>query len=169
MNQNKEYKSIWLDALLIGAGIVLLFVALSSCRITKSGKSEINSKDSIEKTSQGSVRVDSSGTKTKETYTKETFIPVFDTTNNHFTFNMPASKPQYIYIKETGDKQTEQAQIIKDTSWQEAFRQLSTLIASKETESKTRVGLGFWEIFAIGVVGLIFLFLVANRFITLKR
>lgn len=152
----------------IRLSIALIFVwLLSSCHVIKSLKSTENKKDSVSQTSQGSVRVDSNGTKSDKTYTKETFyLPGKDTIINNI---IQAGKPQIVYIKETGQEKTEQAQIIRDTSWKDAFNSLAVLIANKETESKTRVGLGFWEIFAIAIVGLIFIFLVANKFITLKK
>jgi hypothetical protein len=157
MNDEQKFETI--KGVIGGLIILTLFFWLllfSGCKVSKNQK--INTKDSTSVTTskEGSVRVDSSGSKSDKTYTNETFFfPGRDTTINNYIFQ-PANIPApTVYIRETGTEKTEQAQIITDTSWREAFNSLAVLIASKETQTKKKVGPSFIEWILIAGLGLL--------------
>jgi hypothetical protein len=152
---DKKFLKI-LIAAIAGVLIWFLFILLmTGCRVFKKESSSINRKDTVGISSQGSSKSDSSGSKTDKLYTKETYyLPGRDTVINNI---IQPGHPQIIYVKESGREKTEQAQIIKDTSWKEAFNSLSVLIASKELDKKVKVGPSVIEWILIGAIALILL------------
>ena len=147
----------FLKDFLLGAGgaiciwlFVICFVC-SSCKILKNEKSNVKDSTVVNKSSEGSVKTDSSGTKTDKTNTKETVYypqPIYIQGKDGETKTVFV--PQY--IKESGTEKTEQAQIITDTSWKDAFNSLAVLIASKESEKKIKAGFSLFEWIVIGVL-----------------
>ena len=144
----------------IGAAFLIVVIIIcfccTGCKILKNEKS--NTKDSIStsKTNEGYSKIDSSGTKTDKTNTKETVYypqPIYIQGKDGETRTVFV--PQY--VKESGTEKTEQAQIIKDTSWKEAFNSLAVLIANKESQTKTKVGFSTFEIIIMVIGGLMFL------------
>lgn len=136
-----------------GALCVLLLLALfccSSCKVFRESKQSSKDSTVIHKESEGSFKSDSSGSKTENT--KETVYypqPIYIEGKDGET--KVVFVPQT--VKESG--KTEQAQIIKDTSWKDAFNSLAVLIANKETEKKVKVATSplLWVL--IGVVALL--------------
>lgn len=151
---DKQFKFMYIVSFIFALIVVCL---LASCSTFKHERSNINKSDTTIHNSQGSSRIDSNGTKTDKVYTKETYyLPGKDTIINNI---IQSGKPQVIYIKESGQEKTEQVQVIRDTSWMDAFRQLSTLVASKETEKKTSF-LSPGTIIAFAVLGLVLLIII---------
>lgn len=158
-DSEKDFLDMFWGCLKWAAAIVFLVILWNSfcgCKILQSKKSNTNSKDSIVNNSQGSVRVDSSGSKSDKTNTKETVYypqPIYIQGKDGET--KVISVPQY--IKETGTEKTEQAQVITDTTWKNEMRELRTLI--QNTNSTTKGSLLnspiIWIL--IGVVGLLLL------------
>jgi len=149
---DNEFKSIIKGAFIVAAAIVILCLLCSSCKVLKSTKSNVKDSTSVNKVNEGSVRVDSSGSKSDRT--KETVFypqPIYIEGKNGESkiIFVPQS------IKET-DK-TEQAQVITDTSWREAFRELSSHLENRELDKKTKVGPSFIEWILIGGLALLLL------------
>ncbi len=155
-------KTFWRKDFGVAISIILVVAAIiiictfSGCKTLHSSKS--NTKDSIStnKANEGSVRVDSSGSKSDKTNTKETVYypqPIYIQGKDGETkvFYVPQK------VTETGTEKTEQAQIIKDTSWKEAFNSLAVLIANKEAKSQTKVGFSTFEIIMLIVGGIVVL------------
>lgn len=139
--------------------LIIPFVFLiQSCKVVRSLKQSSKDSVSIHQDKTGSSHTDSSGTKTDKTYTKETiyYQPIKDTTTNHFQITTPAP---IVRIIETGHEQTQAVQIIKDTSWKDAFNSLAILIANKEKDSSTSV-LSFWQLIGIAFLGIVFIGMV---------
>lgn len=150
-------------------GMLLLFLLpfiCSSCKlsreVSKSGKDSIV----VSKTNEGNSRIDSSGTKSDKTNTKETVYypqPIYIQGKDGETKTVFV--PQY--IREIGTEKTEQSQIIKDTSWKDAFNSLAVLISSKESQT-TAKAFDFWQILALGILGLIVLYFIGNKFLVFR-
>ena len=148
--------------------IIIFCVCCTGCKILKNQK--VNTKDSVStsKTNEGNSRIDSSGTKTDKTNTKETVYypqPIYIQGKDGETRTVFV--PQY--VKESGTEKIEQAQIIKDTSWKEAFNSLAVLIANKETQTKTKIGFSTFEIIVIIIGGLMFLKMFGMPLISLIK
>ena len=146
---------------ILAIGMLLLFVGilmlLPGCKILKNQKLATKDSVSVNQSSQGSVRVDSSGSKSDKTNTKETVYypqPIYIEGKN-------GGEPKIIFVpqtvRETGTEKTEQAQIVKDTSWHDAFNSLALLIANKESKSSTRIGFSTFEIIMMIAGGIIVL------------
>lgn len=131
-----------------------LFLTCNGCKIVRNLKQSSRDSTVVNTSGEGNVRKDSSGSKTDKIYTKETiyYQPIKDT--NSFTINTPAP---IIRIIESGREQTEQAQIIVDTSWKAAFNSLAVTMANKETKSTTKVGPSLIEWILIAGLGLLLL------------
>lgn len=150
-------KEFWLDVgvvLLALIALISVMVFLSGCRILRNEK--INTKDStsVNNVKEGSVKIDSSGSKADRTNTKETvFYPQPIIVPGKDGDTKVIFVPQT--VKETGTEKTEQAQIIRDTSWKEAIREMTLALSNKELEKKTKVGPSFIEWILIAGVGLL--------------
>lgn len=176
MKPNKdviEYAMIFIGSLVMACLIVLLFTLLTGCKLLHSRelqKSEVKTdSSSVKKETETLTKVDTSKSKSESTYTKETFYYGRDTTINNFIIqpNQPA-----VYIRESGTKK-EETQNYNFEDWQRRFTDSMTIAnmkteLEKKSETKVKV-LDFWQILALGMLGLIVLYMVANKFITLKR
>lgn len=150
--------------------IILFSLILSSCEFFRKLDKSSSENSSIDTNKEGSLRKDSSGTKSDKTYTKETFFyPGRDTTINNFIFQPEAKQQQpVVYIRETGQEKTEQAQVIVDTSWKDFARLLVASQSEKKTETEGSV-LGTGTIIAIAVAGFVLLLLIIAIFYIIKK
>ena len=151
------------------AGITLAILFLSAgCKILQTKQSSSSDTSSVKKELQVNSKVDTSKTKSESQYTRETFIvPGRDTTINNFIFQ-PGNQQPTVYIRETGSKKEE-----TNTFQFADFRKeiLDSLSASKQeskVETKVKV-LDFWQILALGLIGLIIVFFIGSKFLVLKK
>ena len=79
MKEQKSYRGIWISVLAILAIGALFILFFSSCKVLKSIKDTTKDSTSVNKTSEGSVRSDSSGTKSDKTNTKEIHLSSLST------------------------------------------------------------------------------------------
>lgn len=150
---NEEYWEVIkgvIGALIILAIFIIFF--LTGCKTISHLKKATNDSTSVKKVNEGSVKSDSSGSKsesTKETvyYPQPIIVPGKDGETK--VIFVPQT------VKETG--KTEEAKVVKDESWREAFDSLSSKILSLSQDKKTKVGLSFIEWMLVGAVGLMFL------------
>jgi hypothetical protein len=139
---DKQYWKDWGLALSCVLAI-FLFLALficSGCKVLRSSKSNTKDSVSVNKVNEGSVRVDSSGSKSDRT--KETVFypqPIYIEGKNGESkiIFVPQS------VKET--EKVEDAKIIKDDSWRQALDSLSWQITNREMDKKVKVGPSFIE------------------------
>jgi hypothetical protein len=153
---DKDFFTIVKGALIVAASLLFICFICSGCKTLRNSKSNTKDSISVNNNKEGSVRVDSSGTKSDKTNTKETVYypqPIY--------IEGKSGKSEIVfvpqYVKETGTEKTEQAQIIKDTTWKEAFNSLALLIANKESKSQTKVGFSTFEIIMMIAGGIIVL------------
>jgi hypothetical protein len=144
-------------------GLLVMWAATSSCEFfRKLDKSEVKNENK-EQEKESSFHKDSTGSKLDKSYTKETFIPVFQPRDtNVFNFNLPTNKatsPQYVYIKETGQENSQQSQVVVDTGWRDMMRTMISLQSDKKTETESSV-LGTRVIIGLCVFAFILLVLV---------
>lgn len=165
-----EYIIRFLGALVTAGLIVFLFVTLSGCKLLHSKdvqRTESKSDSSgVKKETETSSKVDTSKSKSESAYTRETFYYGRDTTINNF-ISQPA-----VYIRESGTKKEETQnynyeQRLKEFTDSFTIANLKNELA-KKSETKVKV-LDFWQILALGMLGLVVLYLVGKNFITLKR
>ena len=138
-----EFLSGVVGALFI-ISLPFLLLMCSGCKVLKSTKSNVKDSLSVQKVNEGSVRVDSSGSKSDKTNTKETVYypqPIYIQGKDGEI--KIVSVPQY--IKETGTEKTEDAKIVKDDSWRQALDSLSWQITNREMDKKVKVGPSFIE------------------------
>jgi hypothetical protein len=155
---NEKYTEIWKG---IGGGIIIIalllwFILASGCKTDRNLKKSTNDSISVVKTNEGSSKVDSSGSKSDKTNTKETVYypqPIY--------IQGKDGEPKVIFVpqtvKETGTEKTEQVQVVKDESWREAFDSLSSKILTLSQDKKVKVGPSLIEWILIIGIGLIFL------------
>lgn len=150
-------KEFWLDVGVVVLALLALLSVMfffSGCKVVKDLKQSSKDSSSINNSKEGSVKIDSSGSKADRTNTKETVY-----------FPQPIIVPgkdgdtKVIFVpqtvRETGTEKTEQAQIIRDTSWKEAIREMTLALKEKELEKKTKVGPSFLEWVLIAGIGLL--------------
>jgi hypothetical protein len=137
---NNEFKSIIKGAFIVAAAIVILCLLCSSCKVLKSTKSNVKDSLSVQKVNEGSVRVDSSGSKSDRT--KETVFypqPIYIEGKN--------GESKIIFVPQSvrETEKVEDAKIIKDDSWRQALDSLSWQITNREMDKKVKVGPSFIE------------------------
>ena len=133
----------------VGAVIILaIFVIffLTGCKTVRNTKKSTSDSTSVSSVKEVTAKSDSSGSKTENTketvyYPQPIYIQGKDG-ENKIVF-VPQS------VKETG--KTEQAQVIVDNSWREAFDSLNKSILTLSNDRKTSV-LNIWQIIAIGAI-----------------
>lgn len=154
---NEEYWEIFkgvVGGLIILAIFIIFF--LTGCKTSSQLKKATNDSTSVKKETNSQVKLDSSGSKSDKTSTKETVYypqPIYIEGKNGET--KVVFVPQV--VKETGTEKTEEVQVSKDESWREAFDSLSSKILNLSQDKKTKVGPSFIEWILIIAVGLIFL------------
>ena len=149
---NNEFKSIIKGAFIVAAAIVILCLLCSSCKVLKSTKSTVKDSLSVQKVNEGSVRVDSSGSKSDRT--KETVFypqPIYIEGKN--------GESKIIFVPQSvrETEKVEDAKIIKDDSWRQALDSLSWQITNREMDKKVKVGPSFIEWILIGGLALLLL------------
>jgi hypothetical protein len=163
---------VFRNSLLVALGIIILMLACSSCSFfnkSQSSRKQTGSDSSnVKKVTETLTKVDTSKTKSESTYTKETIYFGRDTTiNNYFTTPAPT-----VIVRETGTKKEETQNFNFENYRKDLIDSIRIahleLELSKKSETKVKV-LDFWQILALGMVGLIVLYFVANKFITLKK
>lgn len=162
---NEKYTEIWKG---IGGGIIIIalllwFILASGCKTIRNLKKSTNDSTSVVKTNEGTSKVDSSGSKSDKTSTKETVYypqPIYIEGKN--------GEPKIIFVpqsvKETGTEKSEDFSVKKDESWREAFDSLSSKILTLSEDKKTKVGTSFLLWVIIGLVG----FMLLKQFIPYK-
>jgi hypothetical protein len=162
----------FITCLIIAGAMVVFCLLLSSCsffRKVAMTKDEVKSdSSSVKKETEKLNKVDTSKSKSESTYTKETIYFGRDTTiNNFYTTPSPA-----VIIRESGTKKEETNNYNYETRERQLIDSMRIanleLQLSKKTETKVKV-LDFWQILALGILGLIVLYFVANKFITFKK
>ena len=149
---DNEFKSIIKGAFIVAAAIVILCLLCSSCKVLKSTKSNVKDSLSVQKVNEGSVRVDSSGSKSDRT--KETVFypqPIYIEGKN--------GESKIIFVPQSvrETEKVEDAKIIKDDSWRQALDSLSSKFTKSELDKKTKVGPSFIEWILIGGLALLLL------------
>lgn len=155
MNEIKTLETVRrILEILILLAIVTMLVVLPGCKTQH--KSNQSTKDSVtvNRTNEGSSKIDSSGSKSDKTNTKETvyypqpiIVPGKDG-NDRIIF-VPQS------TKETGSEKNEDFNLSKDSQWKDRYDSLmyATLLASKS--GSTKVGFTTFEIIMMIAGGLI--------------
>jgi hypothetical protein len=151
-------KEFWLDvgiATLFVIAIFLVMFFFSGCKVLKNQKISTKDSTSVNNSKEGSIKSDSSGSKADRTSTKETVYypqPIYIEGKN--------GEAKIIFVpqsvKESGTEKLEQAQIIRDTSWKEAIREMTVALSNKELEKKTKVGPSFIEWILIAGIALLY-------------
>jgi hypothetical protein len=154
---NEEYWEI-VKGVVGGMILIIIFLLffLSSCKTISHLKKSTNDSVSVVKTNEGSSKVDSSGSKSDKTNTKETVYypqPIIIKGDDGKPY--PVFVPQS--VKETGTEKTEQVQLVKDDSWRQSFDSLKVAILSLAQDKKTTVGPSLIEWILICAVGLMFI------------
>ncbi len=139
-------------ALIIFA-LVLWFFLCTGCKVIKSTKSSTKDSISVNKVNEGSVRVDSSGSKSDKT--KETVYypqPIYIEGKN-------GGEPKIIFVPQSvrETSKEEDSKIVKDDSWRQALDSLSSKIENRELDKKVKVGPSFIEWLLIGGLALLLL------------
>ena len=129
-----------------------LLVMCGGCKVLKSTKSNVKDSTSVNKVNEGSVRVDSSGSKSDRT--KETVFypqPIYIEGKN--------GESKIIFVPQSvrETEKVEDAKIIKDDSWRQALDSLSWQITNREMDKKVKVGPSFIEWILIGGLALLLL------------
>jgi hypothetical protein len=144
--------------------ILILVLICTGCKTLRNTKSSSRDSTSVNNVSEGKVRVDSSGTRSDKTSTKETVYypqPIYVQGKDGET--------KVIFVpqttKETGTEKTEQVQVIKDTSWREAFNSVLVAIANKDEKKTVKAGPSIIEWILIAGLGLF----IINRFIPYEK
>ena len=139
--------------------ITLLFITLFlySCDITKAKKSYTNIVDSTHRVDSGNVSVSSVSQNGSEKWSREVFI--FDTT-------IKVYQPT-VYIRESGQKQSESKYNNYDSSWKNAFDSLNNKISNSSKNTETNI-LNAWQIIAISLGCSLIIGLIIIIFIKLK-
>lgn len=153
---NKLFLRGFFKCVIIALFIAIILFVLGGCKVVKSLKQSSRDSSVVHSDKQGASRSDSSGTKSDKTNTKETVYypqPIYIQGKDGETKVVFVPEK----VKETGTEKTEQAQVIKDTSWKDAFNSLILAINNKQTETKTRVGPSIIEWILIAGLGLIFI------------
>lgn len=162
----------------VAGGLIILvlivwFFLASGCKLlseVKKDRTETKTDSSgVKKETEMLSKVDTSKSKSESAYTKEIFYYGRDTTINNFIFqpNQPS-----VYIKESGTRKDE----TQNYNYEQRLRQsldsmrISELEKQLNKETKTEVKIfDFWQILALGIIGVIVLYLIANKFITIKK
>lgn len=147
--------SVFLGA--VGFFIMMVFICFvcSSCKLFREVNKSSKDSTSINNTKEGSIKFDSSGSKSDITSTKETIYypqPIYIQGKDGEV--RVISIPQV--VKESGTEKTEQAHIVTDTSWRDAIREMTVAIANKQTETEGSL-LSFWQIIGIAFIGIVFI------------
>ena len=157
--ENKDYNQrpfagILFAALVLAA--ILITWLLAGCKTVSHTKKSTNDSTSVVKTNEGTSKVDSSGSKSDKTNTKETVYypqPIY--------IQGKEGKTEVVFVpqsvKETGTEKTEQVQVVKDESWREAFDSLSSKILTLSQDKKVKVGPSLIEWILIIGIGLVLL------------
>lgn len=129
--------SVGLGALGFGLMMVFICFVCSSCKLFREVNKSSKDSTSVNNSKEGSIKFDSSGSKSDITSTKETIyypqpIIVPGKDGESKIIIVPQS------VRETGTEKTEQAHIITDTSWKDAIREMSVAIANKQTETSAK-------------------------------
>ena len=145
---------------ILAIGMLLLFVGilmlLPGCKVVKHTKTATKDSAAVARLNEGSNKVDSSGSKSDKTNSKETvyypqpiIVPGKDGADR--IIFVPQS------VKETGTEKTEDANISKSNQWKDKYDSLmyATLLSNKD--STVKAGPSFIEWILICAVGLIFL------------
>lgn len=129
--------SVFLGAVGFGLMIVLICFVCSSCKLFREVNKSSKDSTSVNNVREGAIKIDSSGSKSDITNTKETIYypqPIYIQGKDGEV--KVISIPQV--IKESGTEKTEQAHVITDTSWRDAIREMTVAIANKETETSAK-------------------------------
>ena len=135
---NEEYWEI-VKGVVGGLIILAIFVIffLTGCKTSSQLKKATNDSTSVKKETSSQVKLDSSGSKTDKTNTKETVYypqPIYIEGKNGET--KVVFVPQT--VKETGTEKTEAVQVSKEESWREAFDSLSSKILNLSQDKKNK-------------------------------
>ena len=154
---NEEYWEV-VKAVIGALAILAIFIIffLTGCKTVSHLKKSTNDSTSVKTLNEGSVKIDSSGSKSDKTNTKETVYypqPIYIQGKDGET--KVVFVPQT--VKESGTEKTEESKVNKEEAWREAFDSLSSKILLLSQDKKTKVGLSFIEWILIGAVGLMFL------------
>ncbi len=168
-NEQRFFRDVRI-CLLLAILIVIVAAMCSSCSFfNKSQKqsSEIKTDSTkVKRETEKVSNVDTSKTKAESTYQKETIYFGRDTTINNY-YPAPA-----VIIRESGTKKEETNNYNYETRERQIVDSMRIanleLQLSKKTETKVKV-LDFWQILALGLIGIVILYLVGNKFLTIKK
>lgn len=131
-----------------GVVVLLLLVALSSCKLTRDVSKSSSDSTSVKKDGTEIIRTDSSKTSKEKDSDRVTFIyPVDTTVNNYYTY---PSTVIYEKVKEKEQSETFNAEAFK----RELLDSIGKKDESKQVESQTKIGPSTleWVLLVIGAL-----------------